>query len=99
MQLLNRLLKSKKKWNRTFILLLTSISSLSLLAGCAHPKPPVSNPTSFCEVFEPVYFGSEQTIIWLTEHDKGFIKDVLKMNETYARLCADKLVSETETLA
>lgn len=88
MRLLEWLMKSNRKWIRNSTLLLMTISSLSLIAGCVHPQPPIPNPTSFCEVFEPIYFNREETINWLVANDSQFIKDVLAMNETYEKLCA-----------
>jgi hypothetical protein len=69
------------------MLLLTTISLLSLTAGCVHPHPQTPNPISFCEVFEPAYFNKEDTINWLVANDNQFLKDVVSMNETYQKLC------------
>lgn len=59
------------------------IASASLLInGCAK-----ITSDSYCDVAFPMYFGDQETIRSLEEHDHELFIDVLVHNETYEELC------------
>jgi len=58
------------------------ILSIAQASGCA--KIPSD---SYCDIAGPIYFGDEASLIWLMEHDRQLVQDIVVNNETHAALC------------
>jgi hypothetical protein len=54
----------------------------ALLAGCA-----ASNGGSYCDIASPIYFDTDDTVIWLSQNDASLLRSVILGNETWAALC------------
>jgi hypothetical protein len=65
------------KYRMTLILL-----SVLALGGCAK-----TIDGSYCDISEPVYFNTQNTIDWLAENDPVFLRDTIIRNEIWSKLC------------
>lgn len=61
---------------------MTLILLIALLAGCAK-----TIDGNYCDIADPVYFNTQETIDWLAENDPRFLRDTITNNEIYDRLC------------
>lgn len=52
------------------------------LAGCA-----TNNGGSYCDIASPIYFDTDETVIWLSQNDSTLLRDIIIGNETWAALC------------
>lgn len=57
------------------------ISWTALLSGCA------TSGDSYCDLAGPIYFEDEASLLWLMEHDRRLVEDIVVNNETYSSLC------------
>ena len=60
----------------------TMLCVSALLAGCA-----ATNGGSYCDIASPIYFGTDNTVIWLSQNDSTLLRDIIIGNETWAALC------------
>ncbi|MGB1843878.1 MAG: hypothetical protein ACPHIB_06930 [Thalassobaculaceae bacterium] len=42
---------------------------------------------SYCDVANPYYFDSTNTVDWLLENDRALLTELAAHNDTYERLC------------
>lgn len=52
------------------------------LAGCA-----ATNGSSYCDIASPIYFDTDDTVIWLSQNDSTLLRDIIIWNQTWAALC------------
>ena len=62
--------------------LMMTLCASVLLAGCA-----ASNGGSYCDIASPIYFDTDNTVIWLSQNDSTLLRDIIIGNETWAALC------------
>jgi hypothetical protein len=60
----------------------TMLCLSALVAGCA-----ATNGGSYCDIASPLYFDTDETVIWLSQHDRPLLRDIIIGNETWAALC------------
>ena len=58
------------------------ILPLALAAGCAQ-----TTSGDYCDIASPLYFGSDETVVWLFENDDRLLVDIVVNNETHKSLC------------
>jgi len=61
---------------------MTGLFATALLSGCAT----ISND-SYCDISNPIYFSSENTVNYLEKNDVSVIRDVVIHNETWKSIC------------
>lgn len=59
------------------------VCAAGLLSGCATTKM----TDSYCDVANPYYFDSTNTVDWLLENDRALLTELAAHNDTYERLC------------
>ena len=60
----------------------TMLCASALLAGCA-----ATSGGSYCDIASPIYFDTDETVIWLSRNDSTLLRDIIIGNETWAALC------------
>lgn len=60
----------------------TMLCVSALLAGCT-----ASSGGSYCDIASPIYFDTDNTVIWLSQNDSTLLRDIIIGNETWAALC------------
>lgn len=56
-------------------------SEAALAAGCAKT---IGN---YCDIYTPLYFGSERVVKYLLQHDTILLREIVIQNETQKAIC------------
>ena len=62
--------------------LMMTLCASALLAGCA-----ASNGGSYCDIASPIYFDTDDTVIWLSQNDSTLLRAIILGNSTWEALC------------
>ena len=61
---------------------LITLCALAGLAGCA-----ANNGGNYCDIASPIYFDTDETVIFLSQNDNTLLRDIIINNETFVALC------------
>jgi hypothetical protein len=57
----------------------------ALLGGCA-----TMTSDSYCELSDPIYFSSENTVEFLEQNDVSVLRDIVTHNEVWSEICGSR---------